>query len=67
MELNQFVQERLSRGSQQAQQLLEAASTFYRKRSQAPSLRSSLAGSLSVAAAYRRAYFVSRELQTPSS
>lgn len=64
MDLNQFVQERLSRSTQQ---LLAAASTFYRKRSQTPSLRSSLAGSWSVAAAYRRAYAVSRELQTPSS
>jgi hypothetical protein len=83
MDLIQFVQERLSRGAQQAQQLISAASTLYRKRNQAPLAEPTLArfGSslerpkarldaravVSIAAAYRRAYVVSRELQTPSS
>jgi hypothetical protein len=83
MDLNQFVQARLSRGAQQAQQLIAAASTFYRKRNQTPSPEASLPqfdtsfvrprgrfdarAVVSIAAAYRRAYVVSRELQTPSS
>lgn len=54
MDLNQFVQERLSRGTVQAQQLLAAAS------SKALSV-------VSTAAAYRRAYFMSRDLQKLSN
>lgn len=54
MDLNQFVQERLSLGTLQAQQFLAAAS-----------LRA--VSVINVAAAYRRAYFVSRELQKLSS
>ena len=54
MDLNQFVQEHLSRSAQQAQQLLAAAS-----------LRA--VSVVNVAAAYRRAYFVSRDLQKLSS
>jgi len=52
MDLNQFVQERLSRSTLQAQQLLAAAS------SKALSV-------VSTAAAYRRAYYLSRDLQKP--
>jgi hypothetical protein len=54
MDLNPFVQERLSRSALQAQQLLAAAS-----------LRA--VSVVHVAAAYRRAYVVSRALQKLSS